>query len=607
MLPYLHFEYLTNLSGALGLFACRRRDVTLSSPSFSSLAEVAISSPMDSSLKPALNSLLCSLCSHASHLFTLLLDRCLTAFTATEPHLPPDLPPLLFTLAHAAQSPTCSPILLSSLLLPSITTELRNNFTQLASHITKAPTESTTTGEDGNDSAAGPSSAHLPRLCALLAFLTDLSQHWLPAKAWLGSGHQSALWPPLVQFLSLAEHCPLTLPIEELNFVQDVAIEFFQAVLQGSTDNKTQFSRLLTNAIQGFYSMETRQRNEQLQPAMLTAFLYRLIIDLVLDPEHLPVLLQLPQDGRGDIPSVSLSLPLTYESPSFHPSLPVSQHSHLTSLPHSVPTAHLLTLCHVRNHAADDEKSVKVAGKKQPPSSSEPEEASVKLFEYKTLDPLQTPGLPGGSKGETLKSILKGAGQPTSLSLSLADSPETVVSAQTRLSELLATHSSPLHVLSLTIQHPSKPPATTESKADPSPTVVSPPPSLLETFAESGGLLPLALCLPSLYPHLWPSVSVEEEQKEMEEERETAGIVSSPRPFSLASTPATLSPHALVTFGLCLRLRCYGDALLQNPPMARVLLRMLLCAEYKGQLFRANCDCCDTFHLEPTYSVTRSI
>ena len=53
--------------------------------------------------------------------------------------------------------------------------------------------------------------------------------------------------------------------------------------------------------------------------------------------------------------------------------------------------------------------------------------------------------------------------------------------------------------------------------------------------------------------------------------------------FSFTAAPDSLSSHPLITFGLCLRLHGYGDALMEHPPMARTLLKMLMGAEYKGQ------------------------
>lgn len=494
---------------------------------------------------------------------------------ATSPHLPPNLSPLLFTLAHTAQSPLCSPILLSSLLLTSITAELCSTFTTLAL------CASTDSGQ-----GSGPVddlSSLLQRSCSFLAFLTDFSRDWIPAKEWLGSGQQTSLWPPLLQFLSLAEyHHPHLVSPLELRFVQDVGIEFFQAVLQGSAANKTLFSCLLTNSIYGSYSLGKREVTPSEVPA-LTAFTYRLFVELVLDSEPVTVILQpLPNSVQDGAP-VALSLPLTHKTPIFHPSLPISQYSYIISLPASVPISHLVTLC--QPHPSTDDQRSKAAAMKQP-QDPRVHVLSLKAFENKKLAHLhyhQKMGLQGSQKSEP-KSILKAVSPSTQVSLSLPSSPNTSIPTQTKLSELVASSSSPYFALSLTV-HTNKPPSSTADKDCTSSTAPSPslppPPSLLDAFTGSGGLVPLSLCLPSLYPHTWPKeIGGEGEEVHSVKMDKTSSPLTS---FSLTATSNSLPHHALVTFGLCLRLRCYGDALMEHYPKACILLMMLMGAESKGQ------------------------
>ena len=512
------------------------------------------------------------MCSHTPHLFTLLLDRSFTALTAaSSPHLPPDLPPLLFTLAHTAQSPACSPLLLSSLLLTSVMAELCENFAKFALWVSERQTGP---AEESNNTTTDSCTALLPRSCTLLAFLTDFSRNWTPAKAWLGSTQQRALWPPLLQFLSLAaDHLPSISPLE-LSFVQDVGTEFFQAVVQGSTDNKSLFSRLLTNAIYGSYSLE-KTTQPPVAAAALTAYAYRLIVDVVLDSEPLPVLIEC---STGDSSLANLSLPLTYMSAVFHPSLPVSQNSYLLSLPPCVPTSHVTALCQAQTHSENEQ--TKARGHSAEPGCPGTYEQFQNDLEHKKSHLFQ-PSMQRSKKSEP-RSILKPTSKAPCVSLSLSSSLDNHISPQTKLSELLASISSPLYALSLSL-HVSKPSSAADDKKEPSPSETTstfsplpPPPSLLEAFAGSGGLLPLSLCLPSLYPHLWPSGEEDSTEKPFSS--------SVPSPFTLTSTPNLLSRHALITFGLCLRLRCYADVLMEHLPTARILLLMLMGAEYKGQL-----------------------
>lgn len=538
------------------------------------LAEVAISSAMESPLKVAFNSLLCALCSHTPHHFTLLLDRCLTALSdTTSPHLHHDLSPLLFTLAHAAQSSLCCPILLSSLLLTSIMAELCSTFTSLALCVTESPAEH-------EDSTPSNLSALLPRSCAFLAFLTDFSREWIPAKEWLGRDQQSSLWPHLLQFLSLAEyqHPPFISPLE-LRFVQDVGIEFFRAVLQGSADNKSLFSCLLTNSIYGSYSLE----KAHLRTPLLTAFIYRLLIELVLDPEPVTIILHPLLNSPAAAPLLPLSLSLTYKAPLFHPSLPISQHSYLVSLPASLPISHLITLC--QSHTTQS----RATSLKQPLSTDSG--THVISFESKKSGHHhhhhhQKLGLQGG-RSETPKSILKPVAPAPHISLSLPSSPDSSLPPETKLSELMTSSSSPLFALSLSLNI--KPPSTAADEQGASPTPFSPSlpplPSLLEAFTASGGLVPLAICLPALYPNLWPRKERDQQEGEgeMTDSEKMEMTTSHVTPFSLTATPNSLPRHALVTFGLCLRLRYYGDALIKHYPKARNLLVMLMGAESKGQ------------------------
>ena len=153
---------------------------------------------MDSSLRQPFNSLICAACSHSPSHFHLLLHRCFNTLTSTpSPLLPPTLPGLLSTTSQAAHSELCSPLILSSPLLTSVLAELTDSLSQLISHA--APTASV------KSHSLSSSSTLLPRVCGLLAFLTDLARDWYPAKVWLGGAGRRNFWPRLLKFLSLAE------------------------------------------------------------------------------------------------------------------------------------------------------------------------------------------------------------------------------------------------------------------------------------------------------------------------------------------------------------------------------------------------------------------
>ena len=370
-------------------------------------------------------------------------------------------------------------------------------------------------------------------------------------------------------------------------------MRLFQVVLQDSTENKILFSRLLTNSLCGVFSLEAATQPHGQRDATLTSFTYRVFVDLVLASEPVTVILQSPSPTATD--ALPISLPLTYTSASFHPSLPVSQRAHLTSLPLTTSLSHLSTLCHT--HTPTSSNRAKVTSTKHPTlPTTNPGAHTLK----KKLLALSTYGAHTSNKTEP-KPILKPVSQSPHFSFSLSSGGPRLP-PHTKLSELVTTIATPHCVLPLTV-HTSQSGSGADSKRDGvSPSSHTPssssPPSLLETFAGNGGLVLLSYCLPSLYPHLWPPTPPphhsEEEEEEEDGESSHTGNKSSrvaQHSVTLSSAQDTPLPHSLVTLGLCLRLHCYGDALMEHPSVACTLLKMLMRVEFKGQCAHYPLEC----------------
>ena len=522
-------------------------------------------------MKQALNSLLCSVCYVTPHHFTLLLDRCFTAFTTSSSHLSPDLSPLLSTLASTAHSSSCSAILTSSLLLSSIVTELCETLTNLVSQTQASGSDIPPPSDDGVVSI----SAILPRLCTLLAFLTDFSRDWIPAKVCLGSEHARSMWIPLLHFLSLADNHPQLISTNELIFLQDVGLEFFRAATTGNMSNKINFIHLLINSLTGVLSFEQNIESQREGPPIttisLTSYTHRLLIELILEPEVCLVVLESSKHlSKGPSSPLPLSLPLTYESSFFHPSMSISQHSYLVSLPMSSSLSDLSHLCQT---PANDNDNVDMTPVTLPTipvtslSAQQQKKWSNQLQKLASQD-IYVMNRNTKSTGEKLTS------QPPQTQFSLSPNSPYIDLPKT-LCQLMHTITTPLNCLSLT-KHSVN---TSSPRLQPNP--FSNPgnnhQSMLEIFADNGGLVLLSHCLPSLYPQYWSTFVTKDTP---DQTPPSLHDDSSYHPFTATDV---LAPQVLVTFGLCLRLRYYGDALIGHSlSMACTLIMLLLGAECKG-------------------------
>ena len=566
-------------------------------PPSRSLVELAFSQDVDSQLKPALNSLVCSICHCHPALFPLILTNCQQAVESDHPNVGN----LLHTLAQAAQSPHCSQTLLKSDLVTNLVKNLHDGFTELLK-LAREPSE---------EESVIRIRFILSKSCQYVAFFSDLCRHWTPAKDWIGTHENSSFWPLLIEFLS-RDICRLLSSVE-LSFCQEVVCEFFEATICGHTRNKLLLTRLLCNAIRGTYILPSdvpspsEDGMNQMTPPIdksedrkdappsgkledtpedkvlpvLTPFLYKLTVDLILKLQLVSIVLKEHREEAPKGPMMRLvpppapfSLPPTHEALHFHPSFPIGQGSYCLHLPTSYTLEDLAKLCQSHQKQVQPASTeTSTLGKK--PLPSEPPGNNFDIAKFK----LKRWKLPH-SKGITTK--------PTEdLKVVFADPsrPDNLIPLEVELSRLVQMSSAPTSSITLLLKHhelhmeleTQKLLAIPEDRCDP---------SLLQLFIQHGGLQPLAECIPSLYPFLWPDRLSGRTAADLAPTH-SSGFKS----HYLFQVPASLPFHSIIMLTLGLRLCCYGDALGENLPVSFVLLRLLLGVELSGTSVDSSSHC----------------
>ncbi len=527
------------------------------------LVEVASTQELGSPLNSSLSSLVCALCRQHPTLFSLLLASCQEAVEAQSV----GVASLLHTLALASQSQECTRILLDSRLMAEVAERIYCCFSELVGMIKRLADKPSTESELDVLPV-------LEKACVNLAFLTDFCRNWKPAKDWVGDS-PVRFWAPMVEFLSYVTPC---VPPAVLTFCQEVAFEFFQSCLSQHPPNKQLFTRLLCGAIRGHFGAgEPLEVGEETRKPVLPLFLYRLLLDLVLRVESLPVVLTEQEGTSGEHhPVIStssssslsphslppLSLTHTHNSPEFHPSFPVGPHCFLLQLTALSSVADLEALCAA--HQLLPGNPTAEAGKKPPPMDPTSNTLEIGKFDVRSWRFASRRRMPLRKPSKTeLVFVHNSSELPTEAKLSSLRSEEDVP------------------VLSVSMKHrPALPPPPPSGESSqPAPLATEQPetplphatPSLLDLFIELGGLQPLADCLPSLYPYHWPE-----------------GTREMPRPLSMLKShsmllfPSSIPLHSALMLGMCLSLRWYGDVVGTNPEVAYTLLRVLLGASTKG-------------------------
>ena len=623
-------------------------------------------------MKSAINSLLCALCYCVSDFFAMLLANCSRLLEASSE----GRPKLLHTLAHVAQSVECSAILLHSDLMSGIINQLYDGFGQLLRAAKKTNPDSESNGTDGGEEKSSSSRgldvrSMLSNLCTSLAFLTDFVRNWTPGKDWMALEENRRFWPLMVELFSMDMAC-ITKVVKdtgaassvvafELSFCQKVVLEYFSSCLNNHTENKRAFVRLVCNSVKGAYSFtsvmaelesdstsDSKPDSSTGQP-VLTPFLHNLLLELVLQPESIPIILKQTDEEKIEEPPHKptssgvnpLSFTPTHECLDFHPSFPVGSACYFLEM---CPSSPLSKLASQFDTPAENKPAPPKPKKDPAPSTSSSTLSSLKLpLTRKSKPPPAPPSthsieisnfelkkwlLPGSSFNplqEDEGDSKKFDSSTNKMVLVLSVDHERTLEDKSTLGCLLERsremggeamgpalilhmHRFNLvqHLLSLS-ENKEKPPALSTI------TSTSSVESLLSLFVSERGLSSLALCLPSLYRYQWPEktsgLALPAQQEQVAPETattttttttsasgttsdSTAVVQASKEKTSLFVSQVLLHPpnilpfHSILTLGLCLRVDTFDSTLSQNLAMVYVLLRLVLGTELEGKTER---------------------
>ena len=566
-------------------------------------------------------------------------------------------PKLLHTLAHVAQSVECSSILLRSDLMSGITNQLFDGFDQLLKAAKQADPESesnTTDGEEQSSSSLDVRSM-LSSLCTSLAFLTDFVRNWTPGKDWMALEENRRFWPLMVELFSMDMAC-ITKVVKdtgaassvvafELSFCQKVVLEYFSSCLNNHTENKRAFVRLVCNSVQGAYSFNSMMTESEPDSTsdskpdssngrpVLTPFLHNLLLELVLQPESIPIILKQTDEEKIEEPPHKptssgvnpLSFTPTHECLDFHPSFPIGSACYFLEMS---PSSSLSKLTAQFDTPAESKPAPPKPKKDPAPPTSSSTLSSLKL--PLTRKPKPPPAPPSThsieiSNFELRKWLLPGSSfnppQDDEASGKKFDSStnkvvfvlpadcESTLEEKSSLGSLLERSREmgredvgPALILHMQrfnlVQHlisisknKEKPALSTASSS-------SSVESLLSLFVSEKGLSSLALCLPSLYCYQWPektsglalqlsvapttatSASSSNDSTMVQASKEKASLFVSQ---VLLHPPNILPFHSILTLGLCLRVDAFDTTLAQNLAMVYVLLRLVLGTELEGK------------------------
>ena len=531
----------------------------------SSFIDATLPLDLKSSLRSSLDSLLCAMCRHSPNFFASIVDHCRLAVEEEKP----EVCSLLHMLAHVAKSEDRIRDLLSSELTRNLVSWLHTTFVTLRDKVLT----------DGAGVLEEDVRPLLSKASAYLAFFTDLSQSCVPVQMWLGSLENVKFWYPMIELLSLE---PPLVSAFDISFCHDVSLGFFGACLL-NLQNKLLFARLLCDILRGAYSgkeKEGRVEGSRAQEGhtgvpVLTTFIYKLIINLVLREECTTVVVVLDRSGLADnqLPLPSLSLTKTTDSQEFHPSFPIGEHAYCVQLQSSCSLQQLERLC-----------ATCKSGDVAPPSSSAKraplEQSQPWLAWDHNLHKFNLQHWKSGMENNSVAPDTKDSVKNKSFSLLFSTqgailSPFTLIGQLTK-SGVLMPPSGQLELVAFVDK--GQPLSCNISSVQELHTACDP--NLLDLFILCGGLGTLAECLPALYSYNWPEPVGSEEEKE---EERTQLAVNRFRPHVLLHLMPHILFHSVLMLGLCLKVDHFCRALRDNHSITTVLLRMLLGAELTGE------------------------
>ena len=266
-----------------------------------SVLELSLSCDVGSSLKASLNSLLTSLCRLNPAWFTVAMTTVQKLFPSVSLERQGRL---LHSLGHLALSDPCINILLKSAYINELFQTLHLKIVTLS---------------DPQDKSPEDLSCLMYSICQYLAFFTDLAFGHNAAQVWLVQDDHAQFWPMLLRIFS---ESPPTLNKDELGFCQFTVQQLVSVCIKFYQHGRQLLSNVLINALQGVWSTSLCDAVDPPLNLKLTPFIRRLIVDHILRPEAVHVVLALDH-SLVEILTGLTSITPTYESPHYHPSLPV--------------------------------------------------------------------------------------------------------------------------------------------------------------------------------------------------------------------------------------------------------------------------------------------
>ena len=572
------------------------------------MLDTAVGLDVGSNLKSAINTLLAALCRHTPSLYSIVMATVLSS--TRQDH--EEAGRLLHTIAHVSLSDECMDDLLASNLILSVISDINSTLETLLK-----------TSSTSSSFACRPA---LASLCVHLSFLTDLCLGHGAVQRFLTSPECSHIWHPLLKLLS-ERRDSIDASDVEWSFCQEVAVQFFSACIRCCLVGKQLFISLLSKALclptnktdasnenegeekeegeEEDYSDEDKEEekprrdlksseeNEE-DTLCLTPFILKLLLDLVLSMETVPVVVSLhpsitTTSMKSAATSSSFSLTPTHSSPSFHPSHPVGTNCHHLTVPVDTSLESLALLF----RRDEPQKQVEKPQEQAKPKKVSHYSSYTSILFGSPHQPPPPPPVPSSGSHSSAQPKKK-LHDFDVLEFDLSSwkwQESSTQSNRTKLNMIFVSSTSrhprmyfPMHSLvgQITTAHSTSGCCHTTRMlslrrsagvgdvvvGDTSSDMVS----LLEVFTQVGGVRNLALLLPLLYKSQWPPQYVN-----------SACQTKSTIALSSDKLPLFLPPNSFVMLTLCLQLNGYAELLVTNISLARLLLRGLLGAVLKGK------------------------
>ena len=448
-----------------------------------SLAEFAFSTEVGHPLKSPLNSLLCALCNAHPPLYILVLSRCQEALNLRLP-----LQNLLQTLAKASQSSVATDALLVSNFSSLVMSQLLERFDWLLSFVVNAGSPERSDESREKDEVQ----ENMQMTSMYLAFLTDFVRNWTPAKDWVGNQDNRKIWASIFAFFCSGA-CSIS--AVDLAFMQDVVSEFFSACVHNHAANKSLFVQLFSNSLRGGFDFESSTKTSDseygtetdkttlLEDCILTPFLHKLLTELILHHESIPLVLICTASNLKTTPSLAFC----HDAVNFHPSFGVGSHRYYLELPRAAVIKSLEAIFNKDVEAKPAKTAAPVLLRRRAP-----------IFLQKVTKP---PPVEPSRDLKLSNFKIKDHSLATSV---LSDSQSTVAFKLLDARDGMCLESTVPMLLVLESDSTMKTSSTALTDSSP---------DILESFLSEKGMSALAQCLPALYHYHWPQAGNTESKR----------------------------------------------------------------------------------------------